>query len=95
MKFDEAVVKIRGYRWEAKTHSAVAAAVGQGRADMGVGIKSLAESYGLEFIPLREEGYDFAINPRSLEKPAVVAFIKTLRSESFRSMISNFSGYTI
>jgi putative molybdopterin biosynthesis protein len=95
MKFDEAVVKIRGYRWEAKTHSAVAAAVGQGRADMGVGIKSLAESYGLEFIPLREEGYDFAINPGSLEKPAVVAFIKTLRSESFRSMISNFSGYTI
>jgi putative molybdopterin biosynthesis protein len=92
---DEAVARIRGYRWEAKTHSAVAAAVRQGRADMGVGIQSLASSYGLEFIPLREEAYDFVINPASLKKPAVAAFIEGLRSEDFRAMIRRFPGYTV
>jgi len=93
--FDEATAKIRGYRWEAKTHSAVAAAVSQGRADMGVGIESLASSYGLEFIPLQEESYDFLVNPASMKKPAVVAFIGALHSQEFKAMIQRFSGYRI
>jgi putative molybdopterin biosynthesis protein len=92
---DEAVARIKGYRWEAKTHSAVAAAVSQCRADMGVGIQSLASSYGLGFIPLREEAYDFLINPASMEKPAVAAFVEILRSEDFRAMIKRFPGYIV
>lgn len=95
MSFEEVVAKIKGYRWEAKTHSAVAAAVAQGRADMGVGIKSLASFYGLEFIPLREEHYDFVVNPASREKPAVLAFIKGLRTEGFKKMLRNLPGYNI
>ncbi len=95
IQFDEAAAGINGYRWEAKTHSAVAAAVSQGRADMGVGIKSLALSYGLEFIPLKEESYDFLVNPASQKKPAVVAFIKFLHSREFKEMIRRFPGYRI
>jgi putative molybdopterin biosynthesis protein len=93
--FDEVVAGIRGYRWEAKTHSAVAAAVSQGRADMGVGIESLASSYRLEFIPLKEESYDFLVNPASLKKPAVVAFVKALHSQEFKEKIQRFPGYRI
>jgi putative molybdopterin biosynthesis protein len=95
ISFDEATAGIRGYRWEAKTHSAVAAAVSQGRADMGVGIQSLASSYGLEFIPLKEESYDFLVNPASKKKPAVVAFIKALHSREFKEKIQRFPGYRI
>jgi len=85
---------VRGYRWEAKTHSAVGAAISQGRADVGVGVKSVAVSYGLDFIPISDEEYDFIINPSSAEKPAVVAFKACLRSEDFRRAITALPGYS-
>jgi len=85
---------VRGYRWEAKTHSAVGAAISQGRADAGVGVKSVAVSYGLDFIPMSDEEYDFIVNPSSAEKPAVVAFKDCLRSEAFRRAITALPGYS-
>src|SRR5262249_33093520 len=48
-----------GYAVQAKSHNAVAAAVQLGRADWGVAIDTVAKSYGLAFIPLQEERYDF------------------------------------
>jgi len=86
---------ISGYRFEAKTHSAVAAAVSQGRADAGVGVKSAAAAYGLDFIPLAEEEYDFIINPRSREKRPVKAFLEYLRSDDFREALKSLPGYSI
>ncbi len=88
------VKQIRGYRWEAKTHSAVGAAISQGRADAGVGVKSVAVSYGLDFIPMSDEEYDFIINPSSAEKPGVVAFKECLRSDAFKKAIAVLAGYS-
>jgi len=85
---------VRGYRWEAKTHSAVGAAISQGRADAGVGVKSVAASYGLDFIPMSDEEYDFIINPSSADKPAVVAFKACLRSDAFRKALTALPGYS-
>jgi putative molybdopterin biosynthesis protein len=59
---------------EARSHNAVAAAVSQGRADWGVAIAPVAASYGLGFLPLRAERYDFAIPARRWDRPAVAAF---------------------
>jgi len=86
---------VQGYRWEAKTHSAVAAAVHQGRADMGVGVKSAASAYGLDFIPIGYEEYDFVLNPESREKDSVKVFLRYLRSEDFKKMLGRLPGYTI
>ena len=41
-----------GYIHQASSHNAVAAAVAQGRADWGVAIETVAERYGLGFLPL-------------------------------------------
>ncbi len=71
--------KIKGYNIEAKTHSAVASAVAMGKADIGLCIKPLAERYGLKFIPLAEEHYDFLINKESFDKKEVKKFIETLK----------------
>jgi putative molybdopterin biosynthesis protein len=84
---------IRGYRWEAKTHSAVGAAVHQGRADMGVGVKSVAANYGLDFIPMGYEEYDFLVNPASREKPAVKRFLECLGSQEFKDSLEKLPGY--
>jgi len=85
IRFEEFTAGIKGYDVEAKSHSAVAASVLHEKADVGVGIKAVADMYGLSFIPITEEHYDFIVLKRSLEKEAVKAFLSTLRSNGFRA----------
>jgi len=73
--------KPAGYAVQAKSHNAVAAAVGQGRADWGVAIETVARMYGLGFLPVQEEHYDFVVPKSRAERPAVKAF-RDLLSEA-------------
>ena len=66
-----------GFWNQPRSHNAVAAAVAQGRADWGVAISSVAKAYGLGFLPLTEEHYDFAYAAGSRSE-ALAAFLKTL-----------------
>ena len=75
---------IRGYRAEAKSHSAVAVGVLQGKADVGLAIRTVAELYGLDFIPVAQENYDFVIRRERYGKPPVQAFLDVLRSREFQ-----------
>ncbi|MEM2079594.1 MAG: substrate-binding domain-containing protein, partial [Nitrososphaerota archaeon] len=84
---------IKGYTYEAKTHTAVASAIAQGRADVGVAIEYVADIYGLDFIPLGEEIFDFAVRKDRLKKATVQRFLETLSSEAFRSNILSLRGY--
>jgi putative molybdopterin biosynthesis protein len=70
--------KPSGYAVQVKSHNAVAAAVQQGRADWGVAIDTVAKSYGLEFIPLQEERYDFVVPKSRTDRPALRAFRELL-----------------
>ncbi len=88
----ELTARITGYEIEAKSHSAVAAAVAHGRADAGIAIRTVAEQYGLDFIPLREEEYDFAIPKEKIEKREVQDFLSALRSSEFRQMLERTPG---
>ena len=63
-----------GYGVQTKSHNAVAAAVAQGRADWGVAIDTVARQYGLGFIALQDEHYDFIVPKLRQERPAVLAF---------------------
>jgi len=74
-----------GYGVQTKSHNAVAAAVAQGRADWGVAIDTVARQYGLDFIPVQEERYDFVVPTARLELPAVRAFCALLRDEGVRA----------
>jgi putative molybdopterin biosynthesis protein len=92
----EAASRIRGYTREAKTHSAVAAAVAQGRADVGVGVETWAYAYDLDFIPLAEERFDFLIPVEKLNKAAVQKFIETLSSKRFAEELGRrFKGFSV
>ncbi len=71
--------KIKGYEIEAKTHSAVATAIVMKKADIGLGIKTVADQYGLGFIPLADEYYDFLIRKDRFNDEDVQTFIKTLK----------------
>ena len=77
-----------GFGVQTKSHNAVAAAVHQGRADWGVAIDTVARDYGLAFIPLKQERYDFVIPKSRLERPAVRAFVEALADPSIRAELA-------
>ncbi|MEM2137027.1 MAG: substrate-binding domain-containing protein, partial [Candidatus Methanomethylicia archaeon] len=85
--FHEIRNKVKGYYIEAKTHSSIASAIRFSKADVGVGIRTVAIQYDLEFIPIREEKYDFLIKKDSLKKEAVKEFIKILKDEKFKDTL--------
>jgi len=85
---------VKGYDYEVKTHSAVASAIVMGRADVGIAIEPVAEMYGLDFIPVGEEIYDFIIPRTKLDKKIVKEFLKTLSSEKFAEKLEKqLKGY--
>jgi putative molybdopterin biosynthesis protein len=71
-----------GYWSQPKSHNAVAVAVAQSRADWGVAIESVARQYGLGFIPLQDEHYDFIVPRERLDRPAVQRFRALLEDPS-------------
>lgn len=73
-----------GFLTEARSHSAVVAAVVQGRADWGVAIEPVIRGLNLGFIPLRDEQFDFVVPRSRLNRPAVVAFRELLTDEAVR-----------
>jgi len=89
LDFDQIKSSIQGYGFEAKSHSAIAVAVLHGKADLGLGIRTVADRYELDFIPVSKEQFDFAISLDKLRREAVQSFLETLRSEEFKTMILN------
>jgi putative molybdopterin biosynthesis protein len=87
---DKLVGKARppGYANQPKSHNAVAAAVAQARADWGVAIEPVAKMYGLGFLPLAPEHYDFLLVESRRERPAVKAFLAALRDGGTRARIA-------
>jgi molybdopterin molybdotransferase/putative molybdopterin biosynthesis protein len=76
-----------GYANQPKSHNAVAAAVAQGRADWGVAIEPVAKLYGLGFLPVAPEHYDFLLVETRRARPAVQAFLAALRDQTTRERI--------
>jgi putative molybdopterin biosynthesis protein len=76
-----------GYANQPRSHNAVAAAVAQGRADWGIAVESVAKLYGLGFLPIAPEQYDFLLVERRRARPAVQAFLAALRDEETRARI--------
>ena len=76
-----------GYSNQPRSHNAVAAAVAQGRADWGVAIEPVAKLYGLGFLPLAPEEYDFILVESRAQRAAVQAFFSALSNERTRERI--------
>jgi putative molybdopterin biosynthesis protein len=76
-----------GYANQPRSHNAVAAAIAQGRADWGIAIANVAKLYGLAFLPITPEHYDFLVADRRRARPAVQAFLKALADGDVRKRI--------
>ena len=80
-------VRPAGYANQPRSHNAVAAAIAQGRADWGVAIEPVAKLYGLGFLQVSPEHYDFLLVDSRRDRPAVQAFLEALRDEATRARI--------
>jgi putative molybdopterin biosynthesis protein len=76
-----------GYANQPRSHNAVAAAIEQNRADWGIAIEPVARMYGLSFLPIAPEDYDFLLLEARRERPAVQAFLAALRDDATRARI--------
>jgi putative molybdopterin biosynthesis protein len=86
---------IYGYQREEFTHLSVGALVSAGSADTGMGILAAAKIYGLDFIPVCEEQYDFIMPERFMELEAAKYFIEIVRSHEFKNTLDIMDGYSV
>jgi len=84
---------IAGYEREELTHLAVARAVDQGEATVGLGIHAAASAYGLGFVPLTKERYDLVLPEAVWHSPAVQPLTAVVRSARFKEAIVALGGY--
>lgn len=73
----------------------VAAAVAEGRADAGFGIRAEAQARGLHFAPLFRERFDLVMPWRAHLGPAVQALLRFARGAEFAARAKRLGGYGV
>ena len=82
-----------GGRGAAPADQSVAAAVAQGRADAGFGLRADATRFRLAFVPLAMERYFFACAKPALRSGGLKVLLESLKSERFAAGVRRLPGY--
>ncbi len=86
--------QVRGYGHILPSHFEVARAVAEQQADVGVGIRSAAQLFGLDFVPLQAARYDLVVPKAYLKShPTLANLFETISARPFRSEIEALGGY--
>lgn len=85
---------IKGYQLNADSHFHVARRVAEGLVDVGVGVRSAANLFGLDFVPLQQSRYDLVIPKAYLSAhPSIGNLLDAIVSRQFRTEIEALGGY--
>ena len=84
---------ISGYDSTEFTHAAVAAYIASGMADVGIGVQTAAQRFGLQFLPLVRERYFFAVSKAALAEPTMRTALALMQSPAYRSSVASLTGY--
>jgi len=84
---------VQGYSRIAAGHLAAAYAVVSNDADCCLATRSAARAFGLGFVPLRSERYDFVFRTGALESPIVQIFMDVLQRSALRRKLETLAGY--
>ena len=86
--------QVRGYDRIVSSHFEVARAIAERQADVGIGIRSAAQLFELDFVPLQAARYDLVVpKPYLKSHPTLAHLFETLVSRSFRNEIEALGGY--
>lgn len=84
---------ICGYQDEMITHSAVAQAVAEWKADVGIGLEAAAIGHGLDFLHLTHDRYDLVVPVAIMESPAMQSVLSWLQNPATHTIIQDLGGY--
>jgi putative molybdopterin biosynthesis protein len=85
---------LKGYGSFVSSHFEVARHVSEGQADTGVGVRSAAQIFGLDFIPLQQVRYDLVLPKRYLAShPGLSHLLDAIASRQFRTEVEALGGY--
>jgi len=84
---------LQGYDRVAFGHLAAAYCVVSRSADVCLATRSAAQTFGLDFIPLRRERYDLVMRKRTADLPAAQAFLDVLQRATLRRKLEVLAGY--
>jgi molybdate transport repressor ModE-like protein len=90
---DIAPAAIGGWNSAEFTHSAVAAYIASGMADVGIGVRTAAEQFKLGFIPLARERYFFALHSDALQDGLMAQMLAVLRQPAYHRLVAALPGY--
>ena len=82
--FEKLRKSIDGYDTSYSSHSSIGFGVKNGLGDCGISTYATSKIYGLDFIPITEEHYDFVVYKESLEKKSVRKFFETMCREDIK-----------
>lgn len=86
---------ILGYADEVSSHLDVAIRVKTGRADVGLGIRVVAQMLDLDFVSLRWERYDFIIGRENFFGRDIQHFLALLHEKPFKEVAETLEGYDL
>jgi putative molybdopterin biosynthesis protein len=84
---------VSGYDRLAYGHLAAAYSVLSNEVDCCLATRSAAQTFGLDFVPLQSERYDFVMRRHTMEMPAVQSFLDVLQRASLRRRLEVLAGY--
>ncbi len=85
--------RIQGYQDIARGHLPAAWEVRAGNADCCISTRAAARVFGLDFIPLVSERYDFVLRQSHLKLPAAEMLLEILQRSAFRRELELLGGY--
>lgn len=86
--------QIHGYDRCVFSHFEVARAIDGRQADVGIGIRSAAQLFGLDFVPLQTARYDLVVpKPYLKSHPTLAHLFETIVSGPFRNEVQALGGY--
>ncbi len=88
-----ASARINGFDSTEFTHAAVAAYIASDMADVGFGIETAARRFSLDFVPLLQERYFFAVEQAALHAPRFSEVLGILRLPGFAHKLEQLPGY--
>ena len=86
--------QVKGYGTIVASHFEIARAIASRQADVGIGIRSAAQIFELDFVPLQAARYDLVVPKAYLKShPTLAHLFETLVSRQFRHEIEALGGY--
>jgi molybdate-binding protein len=85
---------VKGYNHEVQTHNQGAHMVACNAADAGLGLRTIAHAFGLDFVPITQVRCDLVIPADLVDHPTIQIVLDVMQTRDLRDEIGYLPGYS-